>query len=78
MPNLNKIRGRGGIPSNVVRKTSAAAAMVGNQTYKGLSRQHTSDPRLQANRIANNRIVPPQTRYGRPPSRGSSVVDEVK
>lgn len=69
MPNLNKIRGQnrpGGLPA-------ASAAGAQRQTNYGLSRQHQSDPRLQAGRMG-----PPQSRYQQPgvPSRGAVVTRE--
>ncbi len=71
MPNLNKIRGhsaRGGAMGGLGRGAVGAGAPQ-RPVYGALSRQHTSDPRLQA---GSSRL-----RFQAPPSRGTTVSSEV-
>jgi len=98
MPNLNKIRGRGGSANVGGRGPAAVNAGINNQghgggtglqrpsTY-GLSRQHNSDPRLQAAVAASSNQTSRiggrgggyyggRPSYAGPPSRGSMVSNE--
>lgn len=69
MPNLNKIRGhsgRGGAVGGGSGLTRGGGAGVAQRpTYGALSRQHASDPRLQA---GTSRL-----RFQAPPARGTTV-----
>lgn len=71
MPNLNKIRGhngRGGAMGGLGRGAVGVGAPQ-RPVYGALSRQHASDPRLQA---GSSRL-----RFQAPPSRGTTVSSEV-
>lgn len=73
MPNLNKIRGqsaRGGGAMGGLGRGAIGSGVPQRPVYGALSRQHTSDPRLQA---GSSRL-----RFQGPPSRGTIVSSEVR